>query len=149
VSPSLYCVASGSWFIVVYSTPIVNVIFILTEQGSNMYDFDVESIEDLRDFLDRNRDVVLKKNRDVLSFAIKDWSLQGVYDALQRIQNRPSHYNYDAVRAQILTWWLFHQKEVADIKVALLNTSHDMPVVVCRVINLVACLEQIERKYKR
>ena len=113
-----------------------------------MYDFDVESIENLRDFLDRNREVAIKKSRDILYFAVKDWSLQGVYDALQCIQNRPCHYDYEAIRAQIMTWWLFHQQEIQDIKVALLNTNYDMPVVVCRVINLEASLKQIERKYK-
>jgi hypothetical protein len=113
-----------------------------------MYDFDIESIENLRDFLDRNKEVAIKKNRDILHFAVKDWSLQGVYDALQCIQNRPCHYDYEAVRAQIMTWWLYHQHDdVKDIKTALLNTNYDMPVVVCRVIHLAASLKQIERKY--
>jgi hypothetical protein len=113
-----------------------------------MYDFEVHSIENLRDFIDRDKEVAIKKNRDILYFAVKDWSLQGVYDALQCIQNRPCHYNYEQVRAQIMTWWLFHQQEVHDIKVALLNTNYDMPVVVCQVINLVASRKQIEKKYK-
>lgn len=113
-----------------------------------MYDFEIESIENLRDFLDRNKEVVASKNRNILHFAISDWSLQGIYDGLQCIQNRPCHYNYDQVRAQILTWWLFHQDDVHDIKVALLNTQYEMPVVVCQVIHLEASLKQILRKLR-
>lgn len=113
-----------------------------------MYDFDIESIENLRDFLDRNKEVAIKKNRDILHFAVKDWSLQGVYDALQCIQNRPCHYDYEAVRAQILTWWLYHQDEMNDIRKVMSNSNFDMPVVVCRVINLASSLKQIECKYK-
>jgi hypothetical protein len=112
-----------------------------------MYDFEIDSIQDLRDFLDLNRDLKLKKDRNIVYFAVPTWTLDGVYDALQMIQNRPC-WNYEQIRATIMTYFCYHQEEMCDVRKALLNTGGDKPVVICRIINLEGSLTQIRRKYQ-
>jgi len=76
-----------------------------------MYDFDVESIQDLREFIDFNRDMKLKKDRNIIYFAVQNWTLEGVKNALQMIQNRPC-WNWEEVRAIVTTYFWYHQDEV-------------------------------------
>ena len=111
-----------------------------------MYDFDVESIQDLREFIDFNRDMKLKKDRNIIYFAVQNWTLEGVKSALQMIQNRPC-WNWEEVRATITTYFWYHQDEVPQIQEALKNALGDKPVVVCRLINLELSLKQIEKKF--
>ena len=112
-----------------------------------MYDFEIDSIQDLRDFLDLNRDLKLKKDRNIVYFAVPVWTLEGVKDALQMIQNRPC-WDWEKVRATITTYFWYHQSEAQVVRTALLNTGGDKPVVICRIINLERSLKQIERKYQ-
>lgn len=112
-----------------------------------MYDFEIDCIEDLLDFIERNRDLQLKKDRNIIYFATTEWSYQSVKDGLQMIQNRPA-WDWDAVRSQIMTYFCYHQAEAYNVRTALLNAKGDRPVVVCRLINLSRSLAQIEKKYR-
>lgn len=110
-----------------------------------MYDFGVDSIQDMIEFFEFNRDMALKKDRNVLYFACPKWSLEGVWESLECIQNRPP-WHWDAVRSHILTYWLYHSDTVNEVKKALSISVADQPVVVARIINIEGSKKQLERK---
>ncbi len=112
-----------------------------------MYDFTVDSIQDMIEFFEWNRHMEGKKDRNVLYFAVCQWSLDGVWKSLEMIQNRPC-WNWDAVRSHILTWFWFHSDEVYQIKQALSISVADQPIVVARIINIEGSRQQFERKLK-
>jgi hypothetical protein len=112
-----------------------------------VYDFEIDSIQELREFIELNRDLKLKKDRNIVYFAVPYWSLEGACEALQMIQNRPC-WDWAEVRATITTYFFYHQSEVGTIRTVLRSMDGENPVVICRLINLQGSLKQIERKYK-
>ena len=110
-----------------------------------MYDFDVDSIQDMLDFFQFNRDISLKKDRNIFYYAITHWTLDGAWDALQYVPDRPC-WNWDAVRSQILTWWWFHSDKITEVKQSLTISVADQPIVVARIINIEGSRKQFERK---
>jgi hypothetical protein len=104
-------------------------------------------VMDAREFFEFNKDNSLKRDRSIVYFATGKWEIEAVWESLQYIQNRPT-WNYNQVRATILTWWWFHPGEIHKIKCELMNSRDDQPLVVMRLINLERSLEGIMRKFK-
>jgi hypothetical protein len=113
-----------------------------------MYDFEVVEIQESINFFEFNGELVIKRDRNPLYFGVNQWDIEGAWNALQYIQNRPC-WNYDQVRATMLTWWWFNPSEIHNIKVCLMNSRYDQPLVVCRLINLENSKKVLERKYLR